>query len=379
MKSMYTEEQLDLINLAKDFMNKEVKPHRAYYDQNQNHEFPDELYRKGFELGFHLLGIPTKFGGLGLNHLTECLMLEEIGKVEPAYAITMLASALALECVLIGGSEDQIKRVCDIIVPGAYGAFCLTEPASGSDSASIKTTAKRDGNYYVLNGAKCFSTNAGFAEVYVIFATVDRSLGAKGVTAFFVERGTPGLSIGKVEDKMGLRLSNTCDLFLDDVRVPVANRLGEEGQGFKIAMAGLDAARTFNASISTGIAQAALDEAVAYSKERVQFGKPLNKLQAISFMLADMDIGTEAARQLYQSAARRLDAGMKATREASAAKCFCSDNAMKVTTDAVQILGGYGYMRDYPVEKMMRDAKIFQIFEGSNQIMRVIIGNNLTK
>lgn len=375
MASILTSEQQDLKDLVKNFMENEVKPHIKKYDESG--DFPVELYQKGFELGFHLLDIPEEFGGSGLDHKTMCVVLEEMGKVEPAYAITMLCTSLALECVLLSGTKEQIKLFSDRLVPGGFGAFCLTEPNAGSDAASLRATAVKDGDDYILNGRKCFATNAGYSDVFIVFATVDRSLGAKGITAFLVEKEYPGLTIGKHEDKMGLRLSNTCDVILNNVRVPAANRLGNEGDGFKIAMRGLDAGRTNNASIATGLSQAAIDEAIKYAKERVQFGKPLIKNQAIQFMLADMEMNTEAGRQLVYNAANLLDNGIKATKEASMAKCFCGDNVMRVTTDAVQIFGGYGYSREYPVEKMMRDAKIFQIFEGANQIQRMVIANQM--
>lgn len=375
MSNFLTEDQLALQSLARDFMQNEVKPHIKEYDRDG--VFPIDLYKKGFELGFHLLDIPEKFGGMGLDHLTECLVLEEMGKVEPAFAITYLCTALALDCVLVGGNEEQIQKACEKIVPGAFGSFCLTEPDSGSDAASLKTTAKREGDEYVLNGHKCFVTNGEYSDLYIVFATVDRSKGVKGITAFMVEKGTPGLSIGKEEDKMGLRLSNTVDVFFDNVRVPVENRLGEEGRGFPIAMAGLDAGRIHNASISTGLSQSAIDAAVDYAKQRVQFGKPLSQLQAIQMLLADMDKDCEAGRQLYMHAARMLDAGLKASREASIAKCFCGDTAVRVSADAVQVYGGYGFSREYPVEKMMRDSKIFQIFEGTNQIQRMVVARAL--
>lgn len=377
MANILTDEQQDLKELVKNFMENEVKPHIKEYDETG--EFPVELYKKGFELGFHLLDIPEEYGGSGLDHKSMCVVLEEMGKVEPAYAITMLCTSLALECVLLSGTKEQIKLFSDRLVPGSFGAFCLTEPNAGSDAASLKTTAVKDGDDYILNGRKCFATNAGYADVFVVFATVDRSLGAKGITAFLLEKEYPGLTIGKHENKMGLRLSNTCDVVLNNVRVPAANRLGQEGDGFKIAMKGLDAGRIHNAAISTGLSQAAIDEAVKYAKERVQFGKPIIKNQAIQFMLADMEMNTEAGRQLDYNAATLMDAGLKATKEASMAKCFCGDNAVKVTTDAVQIFGGYGYSKEYPVEKMMRDAKIFQIFEGANQIQRMVIAGQMSK
>jgi butyryl-CoA dehydrogenase len=377
MSDFLTEEQVELQGLVRDFMEKKVKPCIKEYEPEGI--FPVEIYQEGFELGLHLLGIPEKFGGMGLDHLTECVVLEEIGKVEPAVAITYLCTALALECVLVGGNDEQIKHACDIIVPGSYGAFCLTEPDSGSDAASLQTTAVRDGDEYVINGHKCFATNAEFAEMFVVFATVDKSKGAKGITAFLVDKGTPGLTVGKHEDKMGLRLSNTCDVFFDDLRVPVSRRLSEEGEGFKIAMAGLDAGRVFNAAISTGLSQHAINEAVTYSKQRKQFGKTLAQIQAVQMILADMDKDCEAGRQLYMHAARMLDNGERASREASIAKCFCGDTAVRVSADAVQIFGGYGFSREYPVEKLMRDSKIFQIFEGTNQIQRLVIARNLLK
>ncbi|SDY22552.1 acyl-CoA dehydrogenase family protein [Eubacterium barkeri] len=377
MSNFLTEDQIELQRLARDFMRNEVKPYIKEYDQSG--EFPLELYKKGFELGLHLLGIPEAYGGMGLDHLTECIMLEELGKVEPAFAITYLCTALALECVLVGGNDEQKQKASDILVPGAFGAFCLTEPDSGSDAASLKTTAVRDGSDYIINGHKCFATNAEFADLFVVFATVDKGLGARGITAFMVEKGTPGLVIGKHEDKMGLRLSNTADVFFDNVRVSQTSRLSEEGKGFNIAMAGLDAGRIFNAAISTGLSQSAIEAAIEYSQQRIQFGKRLADMQAIQLMMADMDKDTEAGRQLYMHAARMLDAGLKANREASIAKCFCGDTAVRVSADAVQVFGGYGFSREYPVEKMMRDSKIFQIFEGTNQIQRIVIARNLLK
>ncbi|MHB8072400.1 acyl-CoA dehydrogenase family protein [Desulfosporosinus fructosivorans] len=376
MAIILTSDQQDLTELVKNFMEKEVKPHIKEYDRKG--EFPLELYKKGFELGFHLLNIPEEHGGLGLDHRTTTVVLEEMAKVEPAYAVTMFTSIITFECILLSGSKEQIAKYSEKLIPGALGAFSLTEPNAGSDAASLRTTAVRDGDDYILNGRKCFVTNGGYSDIYIIFATVDRSLGAKGITAFIVEKGIPGFSVGKHEDKMGLRLSNTTDLVFDNVRVSAADRLGKEGEGFKIAMMGLDAGRICHAAISTGISQGAINEAVKYAKERVQFGKPIIKNQAIQFMLADMDMQTEAGRQLSYSGAALLDAGMKATKEAAMAKCFAADTAVKVTQDAVQVLGGYGYSREYPVEKMYRDAKITQIWEGTNEVQRMIIARELT-
>ncbi|MEA5002519.1 MAG: acyl-CoA dehydrogenase family protein [Christensenella sp.] len=377
MSIRLTEDQAELKALIGSFMENEVKPQLRELDEKG--DFPVALYKKAFDLGFHCLAIPEEYGGSGCDHTTMGILLEEIGHTDPGFAITILCTALALECVLIGGNEAQKKKVCDIIVPGGFGSFCLTEPGNGSDSVAMRTTYRRDGDSFVLNGSKCFVTNGQEAGVFIVFATKDRSLGAKGISAFIVEPGTPGLAVGKHEDKMGLRLSNTTDVALTDVRIPAENLLGEEGKGMRIALAGLDQGRLNNAAIATGICQAALDAAVDYAKQRESFGVPIIRHQAIQMMLADMAIQTEAARLLVYNGMQALDAGQRVSKEASMAKTFCGDSAVKVATDAVQVLGGYGYSKEYPVEKMMRDSKIFQIFEGTNQIQRVVIARTLEK
>lgn len=377
MGIVLTEDQIELKNLIGSFMEKEVKPNLRELDESG--EFPVEIYKKAFELGFHCLDIPVEYGGSGLDHTTMGFLLEEMGYTDPGFAITILCTSLALKCVLIGGNEEQKQRVCDIIVPGGFGSFCLTEPGNGSDSVAMRTSYRKEGDSYVLNGSKCFVTNGQEAGVYIVFATKDRSLGAKGVSAFIVERGTPGLTVGKHENKMGLRLSNTTDVALDEVRVPADCLLGEEGKGMHIALAGLDAGRLNNAAIATGICRAALDAAVAYAKQRTSFGVPIIRHQAIQMMLADMAIQTEAAKLLVYNGMQAMDAGRKASKEASMAKAFCGDAAVQVTTNAVQVFGGYGYSKEYPVEKMMRDSKIFQIFEGTNQIQRIVIARELEK
>lgn len=377
MGVILTEEQQDIVGLIDDFMKNEVKPYIKEYDESG--EFPVDLYQKAFDLGFHMLEIPEAYGGSGFDHQTTGVCLETMVYTDPGFAITILCSSLAFKCVLIGGTEKQKKYMSDLLIDGGYGAFCLTEPNAGSDAASLKTKYRREGDEFVIYGNKCFVTNGQFADVFIVFATKDRSLGAKGVSAFIVEKDRPGIHIGGHENKMGLRLSNTCEVAFDEVRIPAENLLGEEGKGFHISMAGLDVGRLNNACIAVGIAQAALDEAIAYAKERVQFGKPIIKQQAVQMMLADMAIQTEAARQLVRSGMYKADLGMKITKEASMAKTYCSDTAMKVTTDAVQVFGGYGYSKEYPVEKMMRDAKIFQIFEGTNQIQRTVIAREISK
>ena len=378
MATIYTEDQLGIQELIRNFMKKEVKPYLRELDDKG--EFPLDIYKQAFELGLHCLQIPEEFGGAGIDYVTMAVALEEMGKCDPGFAITMLSTSMTLKCILLGGNKEQKQRAADILIPGAHGCFSMTEPGAGSDALGLRTTAREDGDAYILNGTKCFATNGAYSDLYVIIATVDKSLGSKGTVAFMVEGGTPGLNVGKHENKMGLRLSNTCDLYLEDVRVPKANMLGSVGDGIKIALSGLDTGRIYNAAIAVGIAQNAIEESVAYAKTREQFGKPIIENQALKMMLADMQIGTEAGRQLVFNAMQLLDSGVKkVSMEASCAKTFCSDNAVKVTTDAVQILGGYGYSKEYPVEKMMRDSKIFQIFEGTNEIQRLVISKEMAK
>ena len=378
MAVILTEDQQSIRDLIRDFMENRVKPEIAQYDESG--EFPQEIYKDAFEMGLHCLQIPEAFGGAGLDHLTMAIALEEMGRVDPGFAITMLSTALTLTDVLVGGNDEQKQRAADIIIPGAHGTFAMTEPNAGSDPAGLLTTATKDGDEYILNGTKCFATNGGYADLYVIIATVDKSLRSKGTVAFMVEGGTPGLSIGQHENKMGLRLSNTVTMYLDNVRVPASNMLGNVGDGLKIALHGLDVGRLYNAAISVGIAQHAIEEATAYAKVRVQFGKPIIENQAIQMMLADMQMNTEAGRCMLHNTMKLLDSGMEhVTMEASCCKAFCADNAVRCATDAVQVLGGYGYSKEYPVEKIMRDSKIFQIFEGTNQIQRVVIAREMKR
>ena len=355
-----------------------VKPEIAAYDESG--EFPQELYKQAFELGLHCLQIPEQYGGAGLDHMSMAVALEEMGRVDPGFAITMLSTALTLTDVLVGGNDAQKQRAADIIIPGAHGTFAMTEPNAGSDPAGLSATAVKDGEDYVLNGVKCFATNGGYADLYVVIATVDKSLRSKGTVAFMVEGGTPGLTVGQHENKMGLRLSNTVTLYLDNVRVPASNMLGSVGDGLKIALHGLDVGRLYNAAIAVGIAQHAIEEATAYAKVREQFGKPIISNQAIQMMLADMQMNTEAARCMVHNTMKLLDSGVEhVSMEASCCKAFAGDNAVKCATDAVQVLGGYGYSKEYPVEKIMRDSKIFQIFEGTNQIQRIVIAREMAK
>ena len=377
MGYLLNEDQQSIVASVKDFMEKEVAPICAACDRTG--ELPMDAYRKAFDMGLHCMEIPEEFGGAGMDYMTVAAAHEEMGKVDAGFATTMGATGLAIKPVLLSGTPEQKQMYSDIVTSGKFAAFCLTEPNAGSDAGSCTTSAVREGDEYVINGRKCFITNGGIADVYVVFATVDRSKGLKGLTAFIVERSRAGISTGKEEDKMGIRLSNTCDVLFENVRVPVSNRLGEEGEGFKIAMRTLDLSRPFIGAIAVGIAQRALDEAVAYSKTRITFGKPIAKQQALQFMMADMDMQTEAARQTVIYCINRIMAGLPYSREAAICKCFAGDTAVSCALDSIQILGGYGYSREYPVEKLLRDAKIFQIFEGTNQIQRVVIAGQLLK
>lgn len=373
---MYTENQLSLKAMAADFMKKEVEPIMAEYDRRG--EVPMDAVRKGFDVGFHLLEIPEAYGGIGLSYEDYCIMQEELAAHEAGFSTTFGASDLAVKAVFNAGSEAQKHYFADYIAAGHLGAFCLTEPQAGSDAANVRTTAVRDGDDYILNGTKCFITNGGIADIFVVIAVTDKTKGVKGLSAFLVERSM-GVESGKEEDKFGIRLSNTTEVVFQDVRVPAKNLLGEEGRGFLTAMKVLERGRVNCAAGAVGIMRHANELAVDYAKTRVTFGKPIAANQGIQFMLADMKIAEETARQMMLYAARLVDAGQDVKLAASAAKAYAGDCAMKVTTDAVQIFGGYGYSREYPVEKLMRDAKIFQIYEGTNQIQRTVIAGAMLK
>ncbi len=374
MAYLISEEAKDLLEAVRDFCENEVKEQSKEYDKTG--EWPKEIYDKAIDMQLQMLEIPEEYGGFGLSRVDVAALFEEMAKADAGFATTISASGLGTKPVLIAGSEDLKKRACDIIVDGGFGAFCLTEPGAGSDAGAGKTTAVKDGDEYVLNGRKCFITNGGVADFYCVTAMTDKSKGVKGMSMFFIEKDTPGLSVGKEEDKMGIRTSNTCDVVLEDVRIPASNLIGEEGQGFSIAMQTLDQARTWMGCIATGIAQRAMEEAIAYGKERVQFGKPILKNQALQFKIADMAIKIETARQMVAHSLTRMDEGLPFSKESAIAKCYASDIAMDVASEAIQMFGGYGYSREYPVEKLLRDAKIFQIFEGTNEVQRIVVANN---
>lgn len=375
MEFNFTPDQLALKKMVQEFVAKEITPYALEMDHQG--QMKAGLVEKMFEAGMLDITVPEEYGGPGVDALSIALVYEELGKGCAGVATSIAANALASYPVYLVGTHEQKEKFYSYITSGKLAAFALTEPGAGSDAGAVATTAVKDGDHYVLNGTKCFITNGGNADIFVIFANARKSAGIRGLTAFIVEKDTPGFSAGKKEDKMGIRASNTCELVLDNVRVPFANRLGREGEGFKIAMKTLDAARPFVGAVSVGLAQAAFDAAVKYSKERQQFGKPIASFQLVQAMIADMAMQLEAARLLVYKACWLKDQNVDYTKESAIAKCFAADAAMKITTDAVQVLGGYGYIKEYPTEKYMRDAKIMQIYEGTNQIQRLVIANNI--
>ena len=374
-----TDEQEQMRQLAQRFAQQEIRPVAAEYDRKD--ETPQLVLQKAAQIGLMSYQYPEEYSGGDVSSvLTSCIVTEELAWGCLGIAVAITGAGLAAVPITIAGTDEQKARYipwfCDEHTV-RLGAFALTEPEAGSDAAAIRTTAVRDGDHYVLNGQKRFITHGGIADLYAIFATVDPKLGHQGITAFIVEKNTPGLSAGKKEDKMGIRACHTGDVILEDVRVPVGNRLGEEGEGFVIAMKSFEHTRPIVAACAVGVAQAAYEYAFQYAQERVQFGKPIIAKQAIRFMLADMATEIDAARLLTWRAAWRADQGLPCNVQASMAKAFAADMAMRTTTNAVQILGGYGYMREYPVEKWMRDAKILQIVEGTSQIQKVVISQML--
>ena len=378
MGYILNDEQKLIVKLARDFAETRLKPVVAQCDRDGT--LPMDIYQEAMDLGFSALEIPTEYGGAEQSYYCVAAVYEELARIDAGFATGIAASGLALKPILMHGNDEQKKRFADYLTGSkgnGFAAFALTEADAGSDAGNGKTVAVKDGDDYIINGSKTFITNASLAQVYVVFALTDKAAGVRGITAFIVERDREGVSVGKKEDKMGIRLSDTADLRFDNVRIPESNLIGKEGMGFIYAMQTLDLARPMVAAMAVGIAQRGLEEALAYSKERVTFGKPIGKHQAIQFKMADMDIKTEMARAGIKNALDNYYAGVPFSREASIAKCYAGDIAVEVALEAIQILGGYGYSREFPVEKLLRDAKIMQIYEGTNEIQRVVIGGAL--
>lgn len=377
MSLLYTEEQRELLALVQEMAENEIKPFVREADEKG--ECPRELFQWGFDMGLHMLEIPEEYGGTGLSYETTAMIFEELAKVDAGYAITFVTTFVALRNVILAGTKEQGKYFADKIAPGGFAAFALTEPNAGSDPAAMRSTAIKDGEDYILNGTKTFITNGALSSVFVGFFKTDPSAGHKGISAFIIDADCPGITVGAHENKMGLRLSNTTDLIFDNVRVKASAMVGPEGSGFKLALNALNLSRAFVATLAVGIMQRALDESVKYAKERRQFGSPLIKFQMVQSLLADMAIKTEASRCLVNNTMKMMDQGIMVQKEGSICKTFVSDCAQEVTSNAVQIFGGYGYSKEYPVEKLMRDCKVFQIFEGANQIQRLTIAGVLER
>lgn len=368
-----SEEHIQLQQTFREFAENEVKPLAKELDETER--FPTETVRKMAELGMMGLPIPEEYGGSGIDQIGYVLAVEELSKVCATTGIILSAhTSLCCWPIMTFGTEEQKEKYLMPLASGQkLGAFALTEPSAGTDASMQKSTAVLEGDHYVLNGNKVFITNAGAADVFIVFAMTDKEQGTRGITAFILERDMPGFTMGKPENKMGLRASSTCELVFDNVRVPVENRLGAEGKGFKIAMATLDGGRIGVGAQAVGISQGAIDEAVKFTKERIQFGRRISQFQNTQFTLADMQTRTDAARLLVWRAAAAEQAGQPYTHHAAMAKLFASETASYVTNRAVQLCGGYGYTKDYPVERMMRDAKVTEIYEGTSEVQRMVI------
>jgi len=371
-----SEDILALKQMVAEIVDKKVIPTAEECDKTGR--FPEELYQELIEMGLGCVYMPEQFGGPGLSKLAAAAIQEELARGDMGVSCTLAATCLASLSVLIAGTEEQQAHWFKTMTETTnFAAFCLTEPGAGSDSAAVRTTAIRDGDDYIINGSKCFISNGGVAGIYTVLASTDRSLGTKGLTAFIVERDREGITIGKEEDKMGMRLSNTTDVVFDSVRIPAKNRLGKEGGGFKIVMKTLDTSRPTIGAQGVGIAQRALDEAVKYAKERVQFNKPIAAFQAIQFALADIAIELETTRQMTYHACDLIDRGLPYTKEAAIVKGKAGEMIVNVTNKALQIFGGYGYMRDYPMEKLVRDGRILGIYEGTTEVQKMVIAGSL--
>ena len=380
MEYFLSEEQKMICELARRIAEEKIKPVREHYDETE--EFPWPIVEELAKVDLCGVYIPEEYGGTGGGVFELCLAVEELCKIDGGIALVLAATALATFPIMLFGNDEQKKKYLPDIAAGKkLAAFALTEPSAGSDASAIQTTAKKEGDSYILNGTKCFITNGGEAQIYIVITMTDKTKGSRGASAFIVEKDTRGFSFGKKEKKMGIRGSATRELIFNECKIPKGNLLGREGQGFIIALKTFDVSRPGVAAQALGIAAGALEDAINYSRERVQFGQSISSFQAIQHLLADMATEVEASRALIYATARMIDKDPKVrvTKESAMCKLLASDMAMKVTTDAVQVYGGYGYMREYPMEKRMRDAKITQIYEGTNQVMRNEIALALIK
>lgn len=371
-----SDDQKQLQELARKFSKDEISPKAAHHDEKG--EFPREIATKAWELGLMNTHIPAEYGGLGLGVIDGCIITEELAYGCTGICTAMEANTLAAAPVMVAGNDEQKKEFLgQLTAEPKFAAYCVTEPGAGSDVSGIRTMAKKDGDDYVINGAKMWITNASVASWYFVLAYTDPTLKHKGMSGFLIPAGTKGITVGKKEWNMGQRASDTRGVTFDNVRVPERYRLGKEGEGFKIAMGAFDHTRPAVAAGAVGLARRAMDEAIAYSSTRKAFGQPISTFQAVSFMISEMAMNIEAARLLVWKSAFEIDSGARNTKYAAFAKAFAADMAMKVTTDAVQVFGGYGYSEEYPVEKLMRDAKIYQIYEGTSQIQRLIMAKEI--
>jgi acyl-CoA dehydrogenase len=371
-----TDEQKDLRELAHSFAEKEIRPVAWEYDREGT--WPQEIVEKAWEVGLMNTHTPEAYGGPGLDYLSGCLIEEEMGWGCSGIGTSLMANGLASAPVMLGGSEETKKKYLGMLTEGPkLASFCLTEPDAGSDVSGMKTRAVKKGDKYVLTGSKCFITNGSHADWFTVYAKTDPEAGHRGISAFVVDADAPGVSVDKKEDKMGQRASNTATIVFDEVEVPAENMLAEENHGFKLAMMTLDRTRPGVSALAVGIGRAAFEYAAEYSKERVQFGVPIAMHQAIQFMIADMATKVDAARLLVWNSAVLLDQGQRNTQVSSEAKRFAADSAMEIATDAVQVYGGYGFIKEYPVEKLMRDSKIMQLYEGTSQIQRLVIAREV--
>ena len=379
MNYFLTEEQLEMQEIARRIANEKMRPVSQKYDEEGI--FPWDIVEVMRQSDLFAILVGEEYGGISGKVMDLAIVTEELCAVDMGISLAFGATGLGMYPILIAGSEEQKQKYLSQIAAGEkLAAFALTEANAGSDAGAIETTARKEGDHYILNGTKQWITNGGEADIYCVFAMTDKTRGARGCSCFIVEKGTPGFNFGKKENKMGIRASATRELIFEDCIVPAENLIGREGMGFIIAMKVFDKSRPMVGAQAVGVARGAFETAIAYSKQRQQFGKPISSFQAIQFMLADMATEIEAARALVYQTARLIDSGAKDySKESAMCKYFASDVAMKVTTDAVQVLGGYGYMKEYPVEKMMRDAKILQIYEGTNQIQRGIVASALLK